>query len=378
MPETRQSSDSPYRHILVGVQTYAAYGRRIIDGILDYSDRRRVWEFSANREGGLPEVLPSRIDGAIAEIRTDEQYARAQSLGAPVVAITGVYRPGGLATVIADNPAVGQMGAGYLASLGFEHLAYFGAGDHFYIAQRREGFVDHCRELGVEPYIFHATAGAGGLERWLTDLPKPVAVMGAEDWSAVAVANACRDLGIAVPEQVAILGVDDDEHLCRMANPPLSSIDHGARRIGFEGAALLEELMNGGPIPDSPVLVEPTNVVVRQSTDTLAISDPLVGRAVEFIRQNACTGIDVSNVVQQVRAARRTLEAAFRRTLGRTILQEINRVRVERAKDLLINTDMAMPDICERTGFSYPSRLSYVIKKDTGLSPRDFRRSKRV
>ncbi|MFP4053661.1 MAG: substrate-binding domain-containing protein [Phycisphaerae bacterium] len=373
-----RNSGLPYRHILVGVQTYAAYGRRIIDGILDYADRRRVWEFSANREGGLPQVLPPRIDGAIAEIRNDDQYARAQALNAPVVAITGVYRPGGLATVIADNPAVGRMGAEYLSSLGFEYLAYFGAGEHFYIDQRREGFVGRCRELGIEPHVFHPAAGESGLERWLADLPKPVAVMGAEDWSAVAVANACRELGIAVPEQVAILGVDNDEHLCRMANPPLSSIDHGARRIGFEGASLLEELMNGAAVPDFPLLVEPTEVIVRQSTDTLAISDPMVGRAVEYIRQNACNGLDVPDVVRQVRAARRTLEAAFRRTLGRTILQEINRVRVERAKDLLINTDMAMPEICERTGFSYPSRLSYVIKKDTGLSPRDFRRSKRV
>ncbi len=165
-----------------------------------------------------------------------------------------------------------------------------------------------------------------------------------------------------------------------MASPPLSSIDHGAHQIGFEAASLLDRMLGGEKAPADPILIPPREVVVRQSTDTLAIADPSVVRAVEFIRTRACgeDDIDVPAVVRHARASRRTLEAAFRRVLGRTILQEISRVRVERAKDLLVNTDLAMPEICERAGFSYPSRLSYVIKRETGLTPVEYRHENRM
>jgi LacI family transcriptional regulator len=365
----------------VAVETYAAYGRRIIEGVLDYAERERHWEFEPSRRAHLPETIPAGTEGIIAEIRTDEDFQRAAQLDVPVVAITGVYRPGPVPTVIADNEAVGAMAAEYLTNLGFEELGFFGSPDHFYANQRLQGMEQAARRLGAR--VHKHLPGEGGedwrLEEWVLELPSPVGILASEDSSAVRVVNACRDQGIAVPEQVAVLGVDNDEHLCRMTSPPLSSIDHGARQIGVEAAALLESMLTGESAPEEPILIPPREVVVRQSTDTLAISEPAVARAVEFIRTHACgEDIDVPAVVRHTRSSRRTLEAAFRRVLGRTILQEISRVRVERAKDLLVNTDLAMPDICERSGFSYPSRLSYVIKRETGFTPIEYRRERRV
>ena len=372
-----------YRHILIGVETYAAYGRRIVEGILDHAERERCWEFQSTRRAGLPKDLPEHIEGIIAEIRTDEDFARAAALDIPVIAITGVYRPGPVPTVIADNEAVGRLAGEYLTNLGFAELAYFGSSQLYYVSRRLAGFEDFAEEVGARVHHYSPAEGEKWrLEEWLLELPSPVGVLAAEDWSAVTVVNACRDLGIAVPEQLAVLGVDNDEHLCRMASPPLSSIDHGAYQIGFEAASLLDRMLAGEKAPTDPILVPPREVVVRQSTDTLAIADPSVARAVEFIRTRACgegeEDIDVPSVVRHARAPRRTLEAAFRRVLGRTILQEISRVRVERAKDLLVNTDLAMPEICERSGFSYPSRLSYVIKRETGLTPVEYRHESRA
>lgn len=369
-----------YPRIMVAVETYAAYGRRIVEGILDYAERERQWEFDTTRRGGLPDYLPARTNGVIAEIRSDEEFARAAELDIPVIAITGVYRPGPVPTVIADNEAVGRMAGEYLANLGFEELACFASSQLYYVGRRLAGLQDAAGRLGARVHTYVPESGEDWhLEEWLLELPSPVGVLAAQDSAAVAVVNTCRDVGIAVPEQVAVLGVDNDEHLCRMASPPLSSIDHGARQIGFEAAALLDRLMAGEEAPREPVLIAPHDVVVRQSTDTLAIAEPAVATAVEFIRTRACQqDIDVPAVVRHVRASRRTLEAAFRRVLGRTILQEISRVRVDRAKDLLVNTDLAMPEVCERSGFSYPSRLSYVIKRETGLTPIEFRRERRV
>jgi LacI family transcriptional regulator len=202
--------------------------------------------------------------------------------------------------------------------------------------------------------------------------------MAAEDMTAVHLANACQQVGAMVPQQVAILGVDDDRRACRMTTPPLSSIDHGAREAGFRAAELLAGLMEGQPPPEHPIYVQPRCVVTRQSTNTLAIDHPDVARATRFIHENFHEGITPRDVVASVPVARRSLETAFRRHLGRTILQEIQRVRIDRVKYLLSQTDLAMPEICELTGSSSPSRLSQAFKNAVGLPPSHYRRESRL
>ena len=381
-PAVNPSSPSPERAVVaVAVRTAAAYGRRILDGILDRAERHRQWEFIPYREPTWAEMLdPRQVDGVIAEFRRREDIAAAKGWRVPAVAVAGVNHPGSVPAVIADNVAVGRAAAQYFLDLGFTEMGYFGTRPTMYRNQRLEGLRLVAEAAGATVYEYDVAEWrhlpGEALHHWLGHLPKPVGVFAVEDASAVAVANACRDLDLAVPEQVAILGVDNDEHLCRMATPPLSSIDHGARRIGLEAAALLERMLAGAPAPTEPLLVEQVQIVTRQSTDTLAIRDPRVAAAVRFIRERACEGAEVADVLRAVSGARRTLEAAFRKTLGRSILQELTRVRVERAKTLLAQTDLAMPEICESAGVSYPSRLTFLIKRATGLTPSQYRASR--
>jgi LacI family transcriptional regulator len=172
---------------------------------------------------------------------------------------------------------------------------------------------------------------------------------------------------------MALLGVDNDSVLHRLCRPPLSSIDHGAHQLGYRAAALLRDLLAGRPAPTAPILVSPIGVVSRQSTDTLAVGDPDVATALRLIRGEACDGLPAEAVVRRVNISRTSLETRFRTLLGRSVHQEIVRVRMEEAKHLLRVTDLAMPDITSRSGFRYPSQVSHLFRKHLGVSPREYR-----
>lgn len=376
MPVNSPHPDPNLRHVLVAISTYAAYGQRIIDGICDYADRHRQWEFLPIRNPTDRYNGPA-VDGVITEFARPEWLASLPQ-GAATVLVTSSEHAPDLPVVLADNHAVGVMAANYFQSLGFGHLGFFGMGGHRYVTQRQQGLTDRADQLGLAVHNFPATdpAPAKTIYAWIESLPKPIGVLAAEDASAVALANHCRDLDVLVPENVAVLGVDDDPRLCRMSNPPISSIDHGARRIGFEAAQLLHRMLDGQPAPNEPILLPPVQVIPRQSTDTLAIEDPNVARAVRFIRDHIADGISPKDVIASMPVARRTLEAAFRRCLNRSIGQEIMRLRIEAVRKFLRETDLALPEICELTGFSYPSQLSASFSKHAGLSPRQFRQQR--
>ncbi len=376
-PRLGNTPNNRLRTVTVIVGVYAGYAQRIVDGIIDYAERERLWEFDFIRElADFPMAgLSPNTCGVIAELRTDRHIAQATGWGVPVVAISSIELPG-IVTVVADNPGVGQLAVRYFVDLGFRNLAFYGPNHQLYASQRRQAFLRAAGEVGGQAFSFdHETTP--DLRQWLLDLPKPVGILGAEDIAAVQVANACREVNLAVPEQVAVLGVDNDERLCRMATPPLSSIDHGTEQIGFRAAETLDMMMRGETPASSLIRIPPQRVVVRQSTDTLAIEDPFVAQALRFIRERACDGISVDDVVDQQTCSRRTLENNFKRTLGRTIHEEITRVRLDYTKHLLAHTDLAMSDICVRTGFNYASRLSRIIKQETGLTPLQYRRTHR-
>ena len=216
------------------------------------------------------------------------------------------------------------------------------------------------------------------LAAWLRGLPRPVGLMASNDVRARQVLDICADQGISVPHEIAVIGVDNDELLCEMSNPSLSSVVPDTETIGFNAAALVDRMIRGDTPPDAPPRVKPLGMVERASTDALAIRDADTAAAVRFIRSRACDGITVSDVLDHVQVSRSTLQRRFLGSVGRSAKSEILRVRLQRAKHLLRTTCHSLAEIAELTGFGYPANLSQAFAKDTGQTPGQYRREYRV
>jgi len=212
------------------------------------------------------------------------------------------------------------------------------------------------------------------LAEWIRSLPKPLGLMACNDLRAQQVLNACGAYGILVPDDVAVIGADNDDVLCGLSDPPLTSIDPNARRMGYEAATLLERMLHGHAPPTEKILVEPTGVVVRQSTDVLAIADRAVAKAVGFIREHACDAINVEDVCQQTRLSRSTLERRFVGLLGHSPKAEILRIRLQHVKKFLIETDHPLAKIAHLTGFTHVENMCKFFKSRTGQTPGQYRK----
>jgi LacI family transcriptional regulator len=202
--------------------------------------------------------------------------------------------------------------------------------------------------------------------------------MACNDMRGQQVLNACRECEIAVPDDIAVIGVDNEEVLCDLSNPTLSSVVPDAERVGYEAAALLSQMMAGKKVPARPQLIEPAGVITRGSTEVLAIEDRKIAVAARFIREHACEGIDVSDVLRTVSMSRSALDRQFSKIMGHSPKDEILRVRLNRAKQLLAETDFSQALIAEKICFEHVEYLSRIFKKRIGITPSDFRARSRV
>ena len=216
-----------------------------------------------------------------------------------------------------------------------------------------------------------------GVAEWLLSLPKPIGVFTWNPSSGRQLLQGAERAGLNVPEDVALLSGVDDDLLCELPGIPMSGIAGATQRIGHEAALLLNDLMRGKMAPKVPTLIPPLGVVTRQSTDTLAIPDRTVARAVRFIRENAGQPIQVQDIIDHVSVSRRSLERMFSRLLQRTPAQEIRRVHFERAKHLLEQTDLFEPDVAASSGYGSTEYMVYVFGKELGLTPLQYRRQVR-
>ena len=212
------------------------------------------------------------------------------------------------------------------------------------------------------------------LASWLAGLPRPLGLMACNDVRACHVLEACRTIGARAPEDIAVIGVDNDESICNFTDPPLTSVDQGSQAIGYQAALLLDQLMSGRKVALGKHTVEPAGVVTRQSTEILAIADADVAAALRFVREHASEQIGLVDVLQATGTASSTLRRRFSEVLGRTITDEIRRVRIEQAKRLLLSTDEPLKHIARQTGFSSAQHMATVLRKHTGMTPSDIRR----
>jgi LacI family transcriptional regulator len=376
------------RRIALLLGQEASFYRDVIRGIRTYAINKKEWVL----HNGPPElrlIRPLRQwkpDGIIAHLSTAELARSVLKLRKPVVDTACMLRDLEAPTVDVDHAAVGRLAAEYFLERGFHHFGFFGSNWARYSTLREESFRRRLAEAGrtlsscYADYFAYLSAPSGWravdrrVEQWLRRLPKPVAIFSSNDPPARDLADACLRLGLSVPEEVALLGVDNDEVECRLTYPSLSSIAVPAHRVGYEAARILDCLMSAGPAPEAPLFLPPIRVVTRQSTDILAIDDRPMAAALRFIREHAAERIGVETIAAQVGISRRLLECKFRALSKRTVLQELRRVRLEMAKELLVETDLAMPAIAARSGFANAKRLALVFRQLTGISPTAYRR----
>jgi LacI family transcriptional regulator len=264
-------------------------------------------------------------------------------------------------------------------------LAFCGDAGFNWSVWRGQHFENIVRDAGAKCHVHESKSRWDSsyswnrekrrLATWLQGLPRPVGIMACYDIKAQQVLDVCRELEIAVPEEAAVIGVDNDRLLCDLADPPLSSVICNTHRTGYEAASLLDRLMSGEPVPPEAHLIKPQGIETRQSTDILAIDDPHVAVAARFIREQACAGIQVSDVLQYVPYSRRVLDRRFLDSLGRTPHEEITRLRIDRVKQLLVETALPLSVIASRAGFEHDEYMTVAFKKQVGLPPSHYRRS---
>ena len=307
-------------------------------------------------------------DGIIARIENRSIARALEGMRVPVVDLSAAGLLPRAPVVTTDNAAIARLAVQHFTERGFRHFGYCGEARFAWSVARGKCFSLFARTHGHTCAIYtrpgsrvNSDEEVDAIARWLRRLPKPAAVFACYDACGQRVLDACRRAGLAVPEEVAVLGVDNDELLCALSPPPLSSICLNTPRTGWQAAALLARMMGGEKVPAETQRVPPLSVVTRQSTDVLAVGDPPVARALHYIRAHACDGLGVSDVLRHCLMARRTLEARLKALLGRTPREEIARVQLGRVKELLAGTDLALAEIAGRAGFRHTEYLSVFL-----------------
>lgn len=375
------------RRVMLIVETSLVYGREVLRGINRYVVANEPWSMFVDlRE--LAYRPPAWLenwdgDGIITRSTTPALAEQLKAWNIPTVDLTDIYGDQGLPHIGTDHEAVGRMGAAHLLERGFRHFAFCGFSGHNWSTRRYLGFKDAIEKTAGPVELLEGPWDSSSaltweqqqaqLCDWLRGLPRPIGIMACNDMRGQHVLDACRRISAAVPEEVAVIGVDNDELVCELCDPPLSSVMPNPQRIGFEAAALLDRLMKGEEPTQMSKLVEPLGIVTRQSTDVLAIEDPLVASAVKYIRQHACDGISVVDVLQHVPVSRSILERRFRKFIGRSPQAEIRNVQLKRVKQLLRETDLPLERIAGLSGYDHPEYMSVVFKRELGQTPGQYR-----
>ena len=380
--------------VILLIPSAREFDRGLRRGIVAYAQAHGPWIFheespayvqTLTRRQRLRNMRRWKAQGAIV---LQGRFAEAESLGIPtVVSIETRQLKQSYVQVRCANEEIGRLGARTLSGLGLRHFAYCGLQGLEFSDNRRIGFMREIQQAGHAAAVYSSSSRDLGnswyteerqLARWLSALPKPLGLMACNDDRARMVAEICRMQKIHVPNDVAILGVDNDEQVCRSAHPPLSSIALATERGGYESAALLARLMAGRTPANRVVTVHPTQVVPRQSTDILAIEDPAMVRALRFIRENSNTGLQVADIVATAGLSRRALQSRFKHYLGRTPMEEIHRCRADHIARLLVGTNMTVGEIAAASGFELDAHVARFFSRQTGMTPLVYRRRNRI
>ncbi|WP_019990244.1 xylose operon transcription regulator XylR [Rudanella lutea] len=367
------------------------YSKSLLKGITKYSREHGPWIFcrmplfhreTQGIDGILDWARDWEADGIIGQLYNDGCAEKLVEAGIPVIAqdfkerfteipnITGAYRE------------TGAMAADYFLKKGFRHFAFYGFKNIVWSRERAEGFEERVARAGHEvTYFEHNKVRSSelwyykpsSLSEWLLSLPKPIALLACDDRLGQHITEACRHSGIRIPDEVAVLGVDNDETLCELSDPPLSSIALDAEKGGYDAARLLDRLIRKDIDQAYDIVVEPTQIITRQSTDIYATHDEYIALSLKYIHQNIDKNLQVDQVVKQVPLSRRSLEMRFQEVIGYPIYKYIQNLRIEKFSKKLLETDQAVFEIAMDLGLNDTKNIARQFKQIKGCTPLEYR-----
>lgn len=354
--------------------------RKVVSGVARYS-KMSGWRFFTTR--GIPQISPEQLPGwngagVIGRIDPNTMVALSKR-GIPAVNIKSDFLNLPVASVLMDNQQIGKIAAECFMSKGirrFASTAWSISGDSGRL--KLKGFSDFLQQHGFSVTELKNQEDIQNVRQLLPlEKGEVVGFFAAEDFLGRMVIEACQDSGLMVPEDVAVVGTDNSSFICEMLSPTMSSIELGAERVGYQAALMLDQLMKGMPVSGDPVLVAPERIIERRSSDILQMTDNLIGRALRFIQENASEPITVGNVTEALHCNRRVLEKRFRAKVNRTLHEEIRRSRIQRACQLLRETDMLIETLAESCGYSSRERFNAAFRIEMGKTPSLYRREYR-
>jgi len=383
---------SKVHKVILLIEKSRSFGRGLLHGIVQYSNFHGPWLFymepeinKKSRKHPYEWIRDLEADGIIGYTWDANLIKAIVNLGFPAM-IRGLEKPTLNAyCIVTDQVAIARTAVEYFLELGFRRFAYCGFDDMIWSQQRGENFSKTVAESGYKTYLYRQPKAKRLrtpdkeqviIAKWLISLPKPIAVMAGNDDRSQDILAACKIADIKVPSEVAILGVDNDELICGLSYPQLSSIALSTQRAGYEAARVLGKLMEGQKVAENEkeVSVSSLHVVTRQSTDIMAIEDKQVAEAVHFIRNHSNEVIQVGDVAEAAGLSRRTLEQRFRKILAHSVHEEIKYTRVNQMAKMLIGTTLSISQIARSLGFPYTNNISRYFKRQKGISPLEYRK----
>ncbi len=374
-------------HVALLVETSNAYCRTLLEGITAYLRDNRAWSvFLAEHQRGSP--VPDWLcqwkgDGIIARVENERIAEVLIESKVPVVDVSSANLVPAMHAVVTNEQSLCRLAFEHLLERGFRNFAFCGTPTYAWSNSREKVFSQLAEKAGCPCHLFRPLAtseqqsnweaGQHMLVTWLQDLPKPIGMFTSHDFRGQQVLDACRRAEVSVPEQVAVVSIGNDELLCNLTSPPMSSVKCNPLGVGYKAASMLDRLMAGMAVDPRVEEVEPIEVCTRQSTEIVAIDAPDIAAALQMIRRGACDGLKVTEILSRISMSRRTFEALFKKIVGRTAHEEILRVKLAHAKKLLTESEISLTQVAHCTGFTHTSYMSEVFRKKVGVSPSKYR-----
>jgi LacI family transcriptional regulator len=359
----------------------AEYGQGVLRGIADFAKDHPHCRFrvASPDRAGVETMMTWQPDGLIVMLHDKKLISRLLSLTKPIIYVCQPFNVANPICVQSDDVAVGRLGAEHLLERGALTYGFVGLSEGAYVQVRADAFRNTIAETGNTCVVFEPLGKApkarenAALLHWLKKCPKPLAVMTSNDICGRLVLETAKQAGLKIPDDVAVLGVDNEDPLSRLIWPGLSSISLATNAIGRKAAALLHRVLSGAAVTNAAIFVPPLGVVVRGSTRQIALEDPVLAKVIAAIHESVGSPLSVDDLSKLVPVSRISLERRFRRLLDRTPLQEIRRIRIAQARQLLMATDLPLKAIAEHCGYAASSRLIEAFQQETGFTPNRYR-----